>query len=303
MRRENPRPTIAHIMAPAHSELVEKLQATKLAGPTFRSLAQRHEMNIHPEKEEPAPAPSSPTHGALDMSEDAYFNADDDDDDVVGPQPLVRVVTRRRGDNVRGGAAGGRPRVPRPQAIAIPRTPPIGSLVDYSEEEEEGVDLETSAEAALDAIADGLVPVDVVRRSPGPGEDDMPPRPGSRLAKRAREEDDEDDALDRLAGLKPTSPTSPGVGAGRHSPFRPEKRRRENGSEPESTDFVKGLIAKATTGVKLLSKTLEGDKDKEREGAPPKVAGTGPRRIKLKLGAGAQRAASTEPGAKDGDTG
>ncbi|KZV75083.1 DUF625-domain-containing protein [Peniophora sp. CONT] len=300
MRRENPRQAIAHIMAPAHTELVGKLQATKLAGPTFRSLAQRHEMNVHPEKEEPPPAPSSPARGALDMSEDAYFNADDDDEE--GPQTLVRVVAaRKRGADVRGGAAGVRARVPRPQAIAIPRTPPIGSLVDYAEEEEGAEDLETSAEAALDAIAEGLVPVDV-GTSPEPGEDDIPPRPGSRLSKRAREEDDDDDALDRLAGLKSTSPTSPGAGAGRHSPFRPEKRRRENGSEPDSTDFVKGLIAKATSGVKLLGKSLEGDKEKEREGAPAKT-NTGPRRIKLKLGPGAQRAASTEPGAKDGDTG
>ena len=297
MRRENPRQVVAHVMAPAHTELVEKLQATKLAGPTFRSLMQRHEMNVHPEKDEPAPAPSSPPRSMLDMSEDAYFNADDDEDDG-----FVRVATPpKRNTNVRSGIVGGRPRAPRPQAIAIPRTPPISSLVDYGEEEEGGgEDSETSAEAALDVIAGGLVTADVPE-SPEPG-DEMPPRPGSRLSKRAREEDDEDDALDRLAGLKPTSPPSPTAGVGRHSPFRPEKRRRENGSEPDSHDFVKGLIAKATSGVKLLGKSLEGGREKEHEGTPPKVGG-GPRRIKLKLGAGAQRAASTEPSAKDGDTG
>ena len=90
MRRENPRQVVAHVMAPAHTELIEKLQATKLSGPTFRSLMQRHEMNVHPEKEEPAPAPSSPP------ASDADGHLHGADGDLDGHGRSVAMDGRRR---------------------------------------------------------------------------------------------------------------------------------------------------------------------------------------------------------------
>src|SRR6202451_1153824 len=77
----------------------------------------------------------------LEVEEENYFNADDDDDDFVpaiaapliprgqAPSPPLNLLKRKRrtGLNI---SSGFRPLTP-------PRAPPIGSLVDYEDEDED----------------------------------------------------------------------------------------------------------------------------------------------------------------------
>ncbi|KAI0035668.1 component of IIS longevity pathway SMK-1-domain-containing protein [Vararia minispora EC-137] len=277
MKKENIKDVIQHIMLTQETK-VKELSESPLAGPYFKNLIDRWEKNTHPEKEEkPPPEPDSGRR--VDMSEENYFHAEDDEEDEDEVPTPFRQPNRKRIPSIRGNGAA-RARTARPPMINLPRTPQIGTLVEeYGDDDED---------------ADGEAEI-------GPQPDVLPPRPSSRLSKRSRNEDeDEDDVLDRLAGIR-----------SKPQPFRPEKRRRENegngagpgasagagegtGAEVGNAGFVNGLVAKAT-------KTLP---------APAGVEGGGPKRIKLKLGGAIAAAVKatppetrSEPSTKDGDTG
>ncbi|KAI9448098.1 component of IIS longevity pathway SMK-1-domain-containing protein [Lactarius indigo] len=296
MRRENMKDVITHVMT-NYEDRVRQLSESRFCGQCFRSFVRRYEMNIHPPPEaEEKPLPSQPSEmRRVDLAEESYFNADDEEDeedgDVPGPHPAPTSPTlpspllspplsrfqfaqkRRRqrtpGIPLRTGLAGlggsGTQRVPVPATpIHLPRTPPINALVDYRDDDEPSSDPE---DALLESLVSVNKPASPVTTTPTPA-------PTS------------------------TAITSTGTSGGGFVPLRAEKRRRADEDEDE-------------TGLERLV----GGKSRRPAKVATAAAGTGeegPKRIRLRFGAAglAAAAASTlpaaarsEPGTKDGDTG
>jgi len=223
----------------------------------------------------------------VDLAEESYFNADDeedeDDGDAPGPHPaptapLPSLLSpplsrfqfsqkRRRqrtpGIPLRTGLGGGTQRAPPPATpIHLPRTPPINALVDYDDEPSSDPE---------DALLDSLV-------SPH-----KPPPCASTAT--------------TPTTTTPTAATPAATGtSGGFVPLRAEKRRRAEEDEDEMG--LERLVA-----------------GKSRRPAKAAVAGSaeeGPKRIRLRFGAASLAAATaptlpaaarSEPSAKDGDTG
>jgi protein phosphatase 4 regulatory subunit 3 len=197
----------------------------------------------------------------VDLDEESYFNADDDEDEEEGvapgphpaptpapPTPLSpslarfqfnqkRKRQRMPGIPLRTGLTGATQRVPAPATpIHLPRTPPIGSLVDYGDDDEQSSDPE-------DAILESLVlSKPASGAGAGAGAGTVPPTAATtatttisgagaasgggfwplRAEKRRRAEDDEDEmGLERLVGNKSKRPAKTGAtGAGDEGPKR-----------------------------------------------------------------------------------
>ena len=242
----------------------------------------------------------------IDLAEESYFNADDeeddDDSDAPGPHPAPTSPTlpalhspplsrfqfaqkRRRqrtpGIPLRTGLGGSTQRVPAPATpIHLPRTPPINALVDYRDDDEPSSDPEdalleslvaankptTSAAAAAAAAAASSTIT--ITTTPAPA-----PTP------------------------TPVPATATVTSEGGFVPLRAEKRRRAEEDEDEMG--LERLVAgKSRRPAKVAAATGTGEE--------------GPKRIRLRFGAAslAAAAASTlpttarsEPDTKDGDTG
>lgn len=236
----------------------------------------------------------------IDIAEESYFNADDeedeDDSDAPGPHPAPTSPTlptlhspplsrfqfaqkRRRqrtpGIPLRTGLGSGTQRVPTPATpIHLPRTPPINALVDYRDDDEPSSDPE-------DALLESLVAAN---------------KPASSAAAAAAVATTSTVTSTPVPVPVPAPTTTAGTSGGGFVPLRAEKRRRAEEDEDEMG--LERLVA-----------------GKSRRPAKVAAAGTGeegPKRIRLRFGAAglAAAAASTlptaarsEPGTKDGDTG
>lgn len=234
----------------------------------------------------------------IEAEEEDYFNADDDDEISPvtplfprgqAPSPPMNSLKRKRrtGLNI---STGFRP------TITPPRTPPIGSLVDYEDEEDDQsgqVMLGANASASLD-------PLSSPRLSNRQITPPIPPR-------RPSPDEEEDDLLESLVRSKGSSPlptivtpTTPDISMGGMKPG--EKRRRED----DDDELLERLASKAKRpdlGTKVFAAS-------GRAGSKP--GDDPPKKIKLKFGLtslGATPSSSpssmtpSEVGVKDGDTG
>lgn len=337
-----------------HEAIVRKLAETTLGGTRFTALIRRWEMNVEPPppevKEEGATAEekyahflyttlklssnqlfSRPFNGikwgqprGLNKDEERYFSEDgpDEDDEPIQLFSSPHIATKTTNINSlkrkRMAGSTGLRASPRSQHMMLPRTPPIGSLVDYGEEDDEDL-------ASLNGVEDlaGLVG----RRKGVTGSPAGPPATPRLTHRRINsssdvfeplptpdDEDEEDTLLESLISksgpsitLKQAPPKPPseafdigGLRAG-------DKRRRED-------DEDDGMFERLATKSKRQS-TRTGETSpsgvKPTGGVGGEEGGGGPKKIKLKFGAAGIAAAAapqtspvpSETGAKDGDNG
>jgi protein phosphatase 4 regulatory subunit 3 len=238
----------------------------------------------------------------IDLDEESYFNADDDEDEEEGvapgphPAPTPALPTllssslarfqlnqkRRRqrvpGIPLRTGLVNATQRAPAPATpIHLPRTPPIGSLVDYGDDDEQSSDPE-------DAILESLV---LSKQAPDAGASATAGTIPSTAA-----------TITPTTTTTTTMATISGTGAtgtGGFVPLRAEKRRRAEDDEDEMG--FERLVSNKSKRPAKMGATGAGEE--------------GPKRIRLRFGAASLAAASStlpaaarsEPGVKDGDTG
>lgn len=252
----------------------------------------------------------------IEAEEEDYFNTDDDDTDFIPhlaspifprspiPSPPLHMLKRRRRTGLNISTAF------RP-ALTPPRTPPISSLVDYGDDDDD--DLEA------------LVPVDTDFLTSIPSRreqniQDQPVAPSADLLSSPRLssrqipssipprrpflEDDEDDLLEALVRSKDSNsllsiatPKTPDLGL---VPMRPREKRRRDDDDDELLE-------------RLASKAKRPDLRAEK--ALPVSGGRGtrpgddlPKKITLKfgltsLGTSSSLPSPSEASAKDGDTG
>ncbi|KAF8076723.1 component of IIS longevity pathway SMK-1-domain-containing protein [Lyophyllum atratum] len=321
MRRENMKELAKFCMA-KHEAEIRRLAQSPLGGPRFEQFIAWWQWEMHQQNKEPIPEDSKsdnaldargwPQGRALDAEEEDYFNADDDEEDlipvvgqswpriaVVGTPPVSNNLLKRK----RRMAVGNSPKGYRPPL----RTPVLGSLVDYGEDDEE--DAERPPPSLTKNVGSSHRRTSL---SPSPEVPPASPKLSHRQApvalsgpppKRASADDDDDNLLEALARSRsrPQSP-APGMMSSMESLRSSEKRRRD---EDDDDDELMGRLSKAKKpdlgvqkerfGFGNISRTKNGDD-------PPK-------KIKVKLGASSLAVASTptpvpsETGAKDGDTG
>ncbi|KAG6841834.1 hypothetical protein C0991_006241 [Blastosporella zonata] len=321
-----------------HEEEIRTLAKSPLGGQRFEQFIAWVQFEILKQNKEPLPGDSSsdkyvsffpscqvkwlirlfcramdargwqPPSRALDAEEESYFNADDDEEDlipVVSPSwpkapPLAASHTqlkRKRRSSIGGSTKGYRPPL---------RTPVLGSLVDYGDDDE---DNDTRDRKPLPVTNDGQR-----QAQPGSSRSPSPEIPASpKLAhrqvplalppKRANGDDDEEDLLESLARTRsrPQSP-APGMMASLES-LRPSEKRRRGEDEDEDNGLLIHKAKKQDMGTQ-----------KERLGfgtiGRTKIGDDPPKKMKLKFGATSLAVAATpstpvpsETGAKDGDTG
>lgn len=250
----------------------------------------------------------------LEIEEEDYFNADDDDDDFIppiatplfprgqAPSPPLNMLKRKRrtGLNI---ATGFRP------TLTPPRPPPIGSLVDYSDDDEDLSDL-TSMDDISPPPAQGLTSP---MRSPSPNLLSSPRLQNRQVSpsiptRRSSDDDDEDNLLEALVRPRDHSPSPsivtpkvPDLGLG---PMRPTGKRRRDDDDDELLERLANRTKRPDLGAEKVLGGTSG-----RAGSKP--GDDPPKKIKLKFGLTSLGAAPTLPasvppseaGAKDRDTG
>jgi len=258
---------------------------------------------------------------SIDAEEEEYFNGDDDEGDAAPPfissaalasrvgSPLNAIKHRRRVPIAPS-------KLPRPQGLVLPRTPPLPSLLDYGDEEEEEIGPPSPPE-----ISSPVTPLKVLckENSPTPLSPsiDVPPsprlahrqisRPSSIPRRRTREEDD--NILETLLRQKgsPSSPSlnEPSTKSNLKSlpPIRlSEKRRREN-DEDELLERLASKPKRADLGTQKRDEPLGGRAAAMKPGDDP------PKRMKVMFRPLSMTVAQStspvppDPGTKDGDTG
>ncbi|KAA1473470.1 DUF625-domain-containing protein [Dentipellis sp. KUC8613] len=319
MRKENLKEPMNHIMTTYEPE-IRQLAQTKYTGPTMSAFITRWEINITPAPaEEEKPVIQQPLEvRRLEAEEESYFNTDDDDDDDLGPLPPVSTPPPPLASRFQYAQKRKR-RVPvpvprAPPSIHLPRTPPIGSLVDYGEEEEDlgTVALESIAAPNTNTNNNTSSAPTAAPTGTGTGTGPMPttPRPPHRQiggAKRARSEDADADENESGVDL------GLGGGGGEGPPARPEKRRREDDEDEMLERLVtskvkRPALAREGSGLIRVAKMVGGAEGGGGGGGGAQQQ-QGPKKIKLKFGAAGMAVAAapaptkSEAGAKDGDTG
>lgn len=257
-----------------------------------------------------------PEGRVLDAEEEDYFNADDDEEFVPNvsqwsrgagessPIPVSNALKRKRRVALGSSSKGYRP---------LLRTPILGSLVDYGEDEEEDVAPSTTKPGLSQAVPRSSRPPspDIAPVSPKPSHRQAPPHqstgpPPKRVSK---DDDDEDNLLEALVRPKTRSqspapsprPQSPGPGMmvsmSSLGPTRPsEKRRRGDDDDDE-------LMVRLTKVKRPDVGTQKGGVGRTKNGDDP------PKKIKVKFGTGSlavassSTPASSKPSTKDGDRG
>ena len=251
---------------------------------------------------------ANPGHSRLiEAEEEDYFNRDDDIDIIPpiaaplfprgqAPSPPLNSLKRKRRTGLNA-TPGFRP------TLTPPRTPPIGNLVDYGDDDEIPLaDLdgdmemmhgfpptfESSNLLSSPRIQNRQVPLPVPPRRPSPG-------------------DDEDDLLESLVRPHEGTPqplsTSPTLEFARGPPKPSEKRRRAD--DDDDDELLERLASKSKRTDLGADKVLSGVSN-----AGTKQGDDPPKKIKLKFGLSSLGAApsrisdpSSETGVKDGDTG
>jgi protein phosphatase 4 regulatory subunit 3 len=322
-----------------HEKEIQELAKSPLGAERFQSFIQRWERN-----NEPPPPPDAlpiekfvssfsddeddidddsrssaavdvrswPSERALDAEEEDYFNTDDDEDNPVIPSisqqfsrgnangQMQSNMLKRKRRVALGNATKGY----RPQNHTPIRSPSLGQLVDYGDEEEEESST-SEPDAGMQATASMLKPKGARQVVPAPSSS------GPVLPKRAREEDEEDEWMDRIAqaGSRPESP-SPGMMVSDDSlgPSRPEKRRKTD----DDDDGTLGRLAKRPAQESQLKKPqlrASSDSSTTKTSEDPPVK----KKFKVKLGPTITPLVPSpiqtpvpfpsENGTKDGDTG
>lgn len=266
-----------------------------------------------------------PEGRALDAEEEDYFNADDDDESVPvisqwsrgisdsSPLPLsTNLLKRKRRLAIGNSSKGYRPPL---------RTPKLGALVDYNEEEEEedGTSIVKPGPSQMITRSSSSRPAspDVTPASPKLSHRQVPPHQsaGSPPKRASKDEDDEDNLLESLVRPKTRSqspaptprPQSPGPGMmvsmASIGLIRPsEKRRRGDDDDDELMERLT-KAKKPDVGTQKEKASFSGVGRTKNGDDPPK-------KIKVKLGTGGLTVASSplaptssKSNAKDGDTG
>ncbi|KAG0703908.1 component of IIS longevity pathway SMK-1-domain-containing protein [Suillus ampliporus] len=341
MRRENIKDPINHCMT-KHEPLVRQLAASPLTGHRFMAFIRRWEINIEPPpKEESQPVKSlrDPRHMGrnIDVEEEDYFNADDEESDnhaalissQVGSRdqydenpPFISPHLRGRSSSPvhtalkrkRRGAMVGKGF--RPQTLVLPRTPPLKSLVDYHDEDEE--EIGPPSPKVPQAPISKATTTGSQRNAPLSPAADIPPSPrlshrqiSSRPPPLPRRSslDEEDNLLESLLRSKSIAPSPSNASSKASSklsmpPIRlGDKRRREDDDDDEQLDLLATKPKRHDLGSRKEPEPSSGRTNAVKTGDDP------PKKFKLAL-RGIVTAAPqpstpvpSEPGAKDGDTG
>ncbi|KAG1892117.1 component of IIS longevity pathway SMK-1-domain-containing protein [Suillus subluteus] len=339
MRRENIKDPINHCMT-KHESLVRQLAASPLSGHRFMSFIRRWEINVEPPpKEESQPVKSlrDPRHMGrnIDVEEEDYFNTEDEESDnhtpSISPQvgsrdpydenpPFISPHLRGRSSSPvhttlkrkRRGAMVGKGF--RPQTLALPRTPPLKSLVDYRDEDEEEIG-PPSPKVPSVPISKAATTASQ-RSSPLSPAADIPPSPrishrqiSSRPPPLPRRSslDEEDNLLESLLRSKSIAPSPSNAPAKASSklsmlPIRlGDKRRRED--DDEQLDILANKPKRPDLGSRKEPEPSSGRINTVKPGEDP------PKKFKLALRSIVTAAPQpltpvpSEPGVKDGDTG
>ncbi|KIK67617.1 hypothetical protein GYMLUDRAFT_36354 [Collybiopsis luxurians FD-317 M1] len=330
MRRENMKEQIDFCMT-KHEAEIKMLAETPLGRQRFQLFISRWEMNNEPPPKETKPDKLVDTRGwpagsrALEAEEEDYFNADDDDDDFVpsishawargngasSPIATSNGLKRKRRMALANvlTTKGSRSHPPTP-----PRSPLLGSLVDYDDDDEPvSIDITGHPSASSTSLSPSS-PKSSYRQMPSP-----PNQPLKRLP--SVEEEEEDNMLEALVSRsRPQSP-GPGLMANVNSlgSVRPGGKRRR-GDDEDDEELLERLSKaskkpdlgkqKDVSGGGGLSISLN---TRSKTGDDP------PKKFKLKLGTtnkasltspsasnpspSSATPAPSEPGTKDGDTG
>lgn len=234
----------------------------------------------------------------VEAEEEDYFNTDEDDDgDFIpaisaslssrgqSPTPTSNALKRKRrtGLNI---SSNFRP-------VLTPRAPPIGSLVDYEDDDDDLVTMDAGVSSARQKqgspnllssprLANRQVPPSLPPQRPPPDDDD-----------------DEDNMLESLVrsaetpSPAPTKSPSPEL-----PPMRPLAKRQRNDDDGDD-ELLERLASKAKRPDLGAEKVLPvaGIRAGSKPGDDP------PKKIKLKFGLTSLGSVPSEPGGKDGDTG
>ncbi|KAI0940290.1 hypothetical protein AcV5_001437 [Taiwanofungus camphoratus] len=317
MRKENMKDLIHHCMT-RHEAVIRALAETSLGGPRFQALICRWEMNIEPPPEEAErtehPTPNGTRRWGqgrlLEVEEEDYFNADDDEDEILpvlsSPPPRGNSLKRKRPRST-----GLSMRMPRPPFGASSPQPGLGALVAYDDGDdlggtsapEENTDPSSSTTTNRNvSISGGYFPATEVPSSPR-----IAHRPIPSKSTPSRPSDEQDDLLETLFKAGPPSPSLsgklPDIGIG-------SKRRRDDDDDE--------LLERLANKSKRASVVPSPEKEKENTASDGKVgfvkpAEEGLKKIKLKFGAIGAAVASapsssapplpSDPGSKEGDNG
>jgi protein phosphatase 4 regulatory subunit 3 len=262
----------------------------------------------------------------LNKDEERYFSEDgpDDEDEPVQLISSPTIISKGNVNTLKRKRAGaGLRSSTRSLHMAVTRSPPMSSLVDYGEDEDED---SLGGVNGVDELA-GFSRRKITGSPTGPPA--TPRLSHRRIASQTfqplptpDDEDEEDSLLEALVSkspgpskAKPNAAASPKPGSQFSiGPLRSagEKRRRD---EDEDDGLFERLATKAKrhstgngSGGGVSGEKCTGSSE---EGGPVVGVG-GPKKIKLKFGAALKVAASpspttspvsSEPGAKDGDTG
>ncbi|KAJ3501132.1 hypothetical protein NLJ89_g9480 [Agrocybe chaxingu] len=331
MRKENMKDLIRFCMS-KHEPEIHRLAKSPLGGQRFELFIRRYEMNIAPPPEESTPDRSTADRAwsgpgrALDLEEEDYFNADDDDSEVIpsisqqlwnrsagttSPLPANNTGMKRK----RRTAVGAASKAYRPPL----KTPQLSALVDYGEDDDETLATGQAISplgqppSPGSLIGDSSSSPKLSGRSPSPSPATSPvlqstPPPIGLPPKRVPKEDDDDNVIASLVRTRTRSQASAAP-----SPMRAsEKRRRTEDDDDELLDRLKSS-KKPDFGNQKESTPSIGGRLKNGDDPPAK-------KIKVKFGpfglavASSPNSTSTppatttttstsEPGKKDGDTG
>lgn len=333
-----------------HEPEIQTLAKSPLGGQRFELFIRRHEMNVAP----PPDVSSTPDKYVdrkssiysywsahflfrasadrawsgpgrlIDLAEEDYFNADDDDDayspsnnygptkfqqqqwargsaSTVSPLPANNTaMKRKRRPGLTSSTAGYRPPLKAPQ---------LNTLVDYGDDDDDDADTSGVADSsAAQASGSGSASSPTIKStSPKPPNRPMSPissSSGPPPRRRPKDEDD-DNSLEALAQNPRSRSQSPAPQLG---PMRPSEKRRRTDEDDEDDE----LLVRVSK-----SKKLEPGNAKQSIGAKSKTGDDPPtKKIKVKFGSVGLAVASakpnpplhddlpaSEPGKKDEDTG
>ncbi|OBZ70243.1 hypothetical protein A0H81_09778 [Grifola frondosa] len=316
MRRENLKELIHHCMT-QHEALIRTLADSPLGGPRFKAFIRRWEMNVEPpplEEKIEKVIPNVPRRWGqgrlLEVEEEDYFNTDDDEEDVlpiISTPPKGHTLKRKRR------SIPGIPIRPplRPPYGNFPRTPPLGSLVDYDEGDDIGGAGSPDQNSAPSSpgipnrstlLSGGYFPIALSDSDAPPSSPRLPHRhvPSPKPTSPPHDEEDLLESLYKAGTSSPKLTTMPpdfGMGM---------KRRRDD----DDDELLERLANKSKRPSVGPPEKENADTVMGKVGLP-KSSEEGPKKIKLKFGAvGAAVASSSplptapsSPGTKDGDNG
>ena len=222
----------------------------------------------------------------MDAEEEDYFNADDDEEDL--PPPNHNALKRKRRLGIANSPPGYRPPL---------RTPVLGPLVDYGDDEEDD-------RPPLPLTTKYTETFQKQRRSSSPDVPPASPKLSHRQvslppSRRDTVEDDDDNVLEALSrsASRPQSP-APGMMASGDA-LRPSEKRRRVDDDDDETMVRLSKAKKPDLGAQK-ERFGFGNLQVKKNGEEKKI------KVKLgtmTLGLPLSTPSLSETGAKDGDTG